>query len=114
MDACGNVGQTVQNITVVGKKDDGKGGPDEMTVTIAPNPFRHEAMIAFTPTQSGQAVIEVMDMQGRKVAQPFNGAVQQGMPVRVEFKPERNGAGTFFYRIELNGKELRGRMLYQP
>lgn len=115
MDACGNVAQAVQNITVVGKKDDGvQGGSDEMNVNVSPNPFRHEAMIAFTPTQSGKAVVEVMDMQGRKVAQPFNGTVQKGMPVRVEFKPERNGAGTFFYRIELNGKELRGRMLYQP
>ena len=85
-----------------------------MVVSSTPNPFRFQTKIAFVAPEAGHSLVEVYDLQGRRVAELFNSTVTKEQAVSVEFQPEYNGSGTFIYRIVLNGKEQRGRMVYQP
>jgi hypothetical protein len=63
---------------------------------------------------AGDAVVEVYDMQGRRIAELYRGMVSKDQALRLTFQPVENGGGTFLYRILLNGNEVRGRMLFQP
>jgi len=123
MDNCDNGSALQQTITVCDPKS-GKDGPwagahvaggsMKVLTTVSPNPFRDECEIAFIALEEGHAMLEVSDLQGRKVAELYNGQVSPDQQVRVNFRPVENGSGLFIYRIMLNGTEVRGRMLYQP
>ncbi|MEO8588705.1 MAG: hypothetical protein ABI432_05000, partial [Flavobacteriales bacterium] len=108
-DDCGN-STVISHVIYVGGCGTGK----SLDVAVIPNPFRDECAIRFIALETGKAVVEVSDMQGRRVAELFNGYVSEGQPMNLAFKPVENGGGTFIYRIILNGNEARGRVLYQP
>jgi hypothetical protein len=117
VDACGNTTSVDEVIHVVNNpilSTNGGNTAERMVVNAAPNPFRNESVIRFDADQDGIAVVEVMDMHGRKVAELFNAQVSVDQPVQVTFRPVENGSGMFLYRITLNGNEYRGRLLYQP
>ncbi|MBK8499248.1 MAG: T9SS type A sorting domain-containing protein [Flavobacteriales bacterium] len=115
-DDCGNSASVVQYITVWCPKACKKESAltAKMDVSATPNPFRHESMIGFTPLTSGKATVEITDMQGRKVAELFNGQVERDVPVKLTFKPVDGNGGIYLYRVTLNGEVQQGRMLYQP
>ena len=123
-DPCGNSTSVQQTITVCGKGNAAadlmtswntdKAGDVGMKATVSPNPFRDDTHITFTSPVAGEAVVEVYDMQGRRIAQLYRGVVAKDEALRLNFQPVENGGGTFLYRILLNGKEINGRMLYQP
>jgi len=110
-DGCGNTTIIDQVITVVTNLPP---TPEAMVVSSTPNPFRFQTKIAFVAPEAGHGLVEVYDLQGRRVAELFNTTVTKEQAVSVEFQPEYNGSGTFIYRIVVNGKEQRGRMIYQP
>lgn len=112
----GNTTSVVQMITVWCPKacNDDNALTAKMDVNATPNPFREESMIAFTPIASGKAVVEITDLQGRKVAELYNGQVELDVPVKLAFRPAENSSGIFIYRITLNGEVVQGRMLFQP
>ena len=85
-----------------------------MKASVSPNPFRNDTHIDFTAPVAGDAVVEVYDMQGRRIAELYRGMVSKDQTLRLNFQPVENGGGTFLYRILLNGNEVRGRMLFQP
>ncbi|HQW07238.1 MAG TPA: T9SS type A sorting domain-containing protein, partial [Flavobacteriales bacterium] len=113
-DACGNWSEQDQSITVISKKGDGGQIDPKMLVTVAPNPFRDQCFITFEAKEEGKAVVLITDPQGRVVSEAFNGVVSKGQPTRVAFTPVENGSGFYLYRIQMNGKEVHGRMIYQP
>jgi hypothetical protein len=124
-DACGNTTSVQQTITVCGKDlsnaadllspwNTDKDGDAGMKASVSPNPFRNDTHIDFTAPVAGDAVVEVYDMQGRRIADLYRGVVAKDQALRLNFRPVENGGGTFLYRILLNGEELKGRMLYQP
>ncbi|MFZ1331097.1 MAG: T9SS type A sorting domain-containing protein, partial [Flavobacteriales bacterium] len=110
-DDCGNSTVIDQVITVVTNLPP---TPEAMVVSSTPNPFRFQTKIAFVAPEAGHGLVEVYDLQGRRVAELFNTTVAEAQLVSVDFKPEFHGSGTFIYRIIVNGKEQRGRMVYQP
>jgi hypothetical protein len=117
VDECGNTSTMEEVIHVVnmpGFSTNGGSGSAEMMVTAAPNPFRNESTIRFEALEDGHAVVEVSDMQGRKVGELFNAQVSKGQQVQATFRPVENGSGMFLYRVILNNSEVRGRLLYQP
>ena len=85
-----------------------------MKASVSPNPLRNDTHIDFTAPVAGDAVVEVYDMQGRRIADLYRGVVAKDQALRLNFRPVENGGGTFLYRILLNGEEVKGRMLYQP
>jgi len=80
-------------------------------VTVSPNPFQHESTIQFKADESGMAIVEVTDIQGRLIAVLHNARVEMGQEVRVRFQPESGSSGSFLYRVILNGREERGRLI---
>jgi hypothetical protein len=124
-DACGNSTSVQQTITVCGKDgsiaadllspwNTDKDGDAGMKASVSPNPFRNDTHIDFTAPVAGDAVVEVYDMQGRRIAELYRGMVSKDQALRLNFQPVENGGGTYLYRILLNGQEVKGRMLYQP
>ena len=107
-DDCGNTTAIAQTIFVC------DGDAKNLDVTVVPNPFREDCSISFTAPENGKMVIEVTDLQGRRVSELFDAQVSAGQPIRTEFHPVENGSGMFIYRILLNGNETRGRLMYQP
>jgi hypothetical protein len=119
-DDCGNPAQVIQHITVKCTKKPGYGDitianpKSAMSANASPNPFREETTVFLMPTESGTAQVVVTDLQGRKVADLFQGHVEAGVALALPFRPmERNG-GAYIYRIRLNGEEVVGRIMAQP
>ena len=110
-DGCGNNTVIDQIITVVTNLPP---TGEAMVVSSTPNPFRFQTKIAFVAPEAGHGLVEVYDLQGRRVAELFNSTVTKAQTVSIEFQPEFNGSGTFIYRVVVNGIEQRGRMVYQP
>ncbi|MBS1939132.1 MAG: T9SS type A sorting domain-containing protein, partial [Bacteroidetes bacterium] len=83
-------------------------------VAVAPNPFRHQSTITFTPEANGPLTVTVVDLAGQQVASLLDAQAKKGEPTRVEFQPERIAGGLYFYRITLNGQPTIGKLMYQP
>ena len=116
-DGCGNMTTATQLITVwCEKKEDGKTDPDggKILATAWPNPFRHESTISVTSNASGEAQVIVTDMQGRVVAELFNGHLEAGAPLPLVFRPAERTGGAYIYRVRMNGEETIGRIMAQP
>ncbi|HRD53128.1 MAG TPA: T9SS type A sorting domain-containing protein, partial [Flavobacteriales bacterium] len=113
MDDCGNVSTQVQVITVWCDKKPGQ-STAKMIASAWPNPFREESQINLEAKESGTAQVVVTDLQGRVVAELFNGHVEAGATLLLPFRPAERNGGAYIYRIRLNGEELMGRMLAQP
>jgi hypothetical protein len=118
-DDCGNSSTQVQLITVWcdKKPEDGK-DPAQAGIKISanawPNPFRHESTIAVSSRMSGNAQVIVTDLQGRVVAELYNGHLESGTPLPLVFRPEERNGGAYIYRVRMNGEEIIGRILAQP
>ncbi len=114
IDACGNASEQHQTIIVSGKKQFEDKEAMKILVSATPNPFRDQCTLTIVPKENGKAVVIITDMQGRRIAEAYNGPVTAGEATRVSFKPVDNGSGTFLYHVSLNGEEAHGRMMYQP
>ncbi|HRH70068.1 MAG TPA: hypothetical protein PLB89_11225, partial [Flavobacteriales bacterium] len=114
IDACGNASAQHQTILVPGKKKVDYTDAMKIIVNAAPNPFRDQCTLTIVAKENGKAVVTITDMQGRRIADAYNGPVTAGEATHVSFKPVDNGSGTFLYHVTLNGEEAHGRMMYQP
>ena len=110
-DDCGNTSSIVQTITV--DPCDFMAMTDEraMMVTATPNPFREGSTIRFIPLEEGYASLDILDGQGRVLGQLFNGTVNKGQEYSVYFQPSEIGSGMYVYRLNVNGRETRGRLM---
>lgn len=64
-----------------------------------PNPFSEATTISFSFPEASDAKVEVINMQGMKVAELFNGTVDANQTYEVIFESGDNGSGLYFYRI---------------
>jgi hypothetical protein len=116
-DECGNAASVQQTITVCDKKVPDQANAtakSKVTTEVAPNPFRLECAITLTPTVRGKALVEITDLQGRKVTELFTGMVEAGVPVRLTFDPQERDGAVYLYRVILDGEATQGRLMYQP
>ncbi len=70
-----------------------------------PNPFNPVTTIQYHVKQANVVAVRVYDLQGRLVATLADGAHQAGRH-EVQWDASRLASGTYFYRIEANGKVL--------
>ncbi|MCB0795467.1 MAG: T9SS type A sorting domain-containing protein, partial [Flavobacteriales bacterium] len=128
-DDCGNSSSVTQLITVVDKEleqdaeESPMGGSDggstgildhgnsAIHVVAMPNPFRINTLFQFSVAEAGTTVLEVYDLRGRKVAEPFNGRAVPGVQYRVEFAPEDATTGTYLYRLISGDAVFTGRLV---
>lgn len=76
--------------------------PDQPTLTAYPNPFTQTATIAFTLPETTEAVLKVYGIDGREVAQLFNGIAEAGHPYTVEL--DGTGLAVGIYIVSLTGQ----------
>ena len=83
-----------------------------------PNPFGHDATIAFDLPQAGHVALDVLDLQGRLVAR----VVDTTMPAGHQFVTwdrtcndgSRAPAGVYLYRLRAGGAEARRKLVVLP
>ncbi|MCP4548252.1 MAG: T9SS type A sorting domain-containing protein [bacterium] len=73
-----------------------------------PNPFNPTTSFKFVAPTAGLAAIEIMDLQGRRVAD-LKAAVSAGTN-SIPFQADELGSGIYLYRISLNGDSVNGKM----
>ena len=67
-----------------------------------PNPVVNETTIAFNLSESARVTLEVFDSRGELVATPVQSTLGRGEHP-INFNANRLAAGTYFYRLDVNG-----------
>lgn len=75
--------------------------PEELQTELvaAPNPFTNEIKIGINATQDGTADLRIYDMQGREVAQLFQGEVKNGKQYSMSWTAQDMPGGLYFARL---------------
>jgi len=76
---------------------------------VYPNPFNSTARISYSLPVAGQANIAVFDMQGREVQSLVNGFVNAGRQEIIWHADEIVASGTYFIRLQADGRSMMTR-----
>jgi len=113
-------GMTI-NVTVVNSS--AKMAADEVTsfeevdaaesanLSAFPNPFREELNIQFSLPRSEKARVEIMNMEGRLLAAPFDGKVNENELTTVKFEAGSLPEGMYFCRMTTGSGVMQNRKL---
>ncbi len=112
-DDCGNSTSVEQKITLIGDCCENKGAEKSMEVSVFPNPFRTECVIAFRAVEQGRAVISITDLNGRPVTTPIAQDVNAGQDVRIPFSAQAVEMGVYQYRVMVGERVATGRLIVQ-
>jgi hypothetical protein len=77
-----------------------------LNLQAAPNPFSAQTTVSFTAQESGPAVLDLYDLQGKKLQQVFNGEVQAGEKQQAQVNGSRLGQGLYLLRL-VNGSQVQ-------
>jgi hypothetical protein len=83
------------------------------TVTLMsnyPNPFRESTSFDYTVTEQTEVTISVYNVIGQHVATVVD-AVQPSGTYRATFDAKGLSSGTYYYRLEANGKVISRPMI---
>lgn len=80
-------------------------------VTAFPNPYVSRISFTLRSTVSGMATLELYDMTGRKLAVPFLGTMQAGVPQQVNFTAPSAINGTLIYQFRVGNKSVNGKLM---
>jgi len=76
-----------------------KDEPSKLKANAYFNPFGDKAIISFTPAENTTATVQVFSLNGVKVKDLFQGAVEGGRNYEFEFNDSAIGGTVFIYRI---------------
>jgi hypothetical protein len=76
-----------------------------------PNPFNPTTSFEFTLPEDGRATLKVYNMVGQEVAVLLNEEMKAGVYHQAAFNADRLASGTYFARLEFNGKSLVKKLL---
>ena len=83
--------QPVSHNSTVGKRN---------IITASPNPFVNRVTLSFEAAQSGPVNISVYDLNGKLVANLFNGVAKKGNIQKVNFDAGSFPAGIYISRLQ--------------
>jgi YD repeat-containing protein len=107
-DANGNI---LSIVTSLAAAVDADGAPLQFALgPTTPNPGGGARDVTFSLPAPGRVVLRVFDVTGRLQATLVDRDLERGHH-DVRFTSERWGAGVYFYRLEIAGKERSGRMV---
>lgn len=75
-----------------------------------PNPGSGARSMAFTIPARGQVTLRAFDVAGREVATLYNRVLDPGR-YHAQFSTGRWANGVYFYRLEMGGRVLTGRLI---
>jgi hypothetical protein len=75
--------------------------PDDITMSVYPNPARDDSKLQFTITESADVTVEVLNLIGETVLEPFSGNVPANRQQIVELETSELKAGIYFVRIQV-------------
>ncbi len=94
------------------------GGGTPKTFSLSgnyPNPFNPQTLIAFEVPVAAPVKLDVIDLQGRRVATLVDGMMTVGRHEVVWYGQDQNGrpvaSGTYFYRLQAEGFSQLNKML---
>ena len=90
-----------------------EGGATPLEFTLGPttpNPGSGARRIAFTIPTRGRVTLRVFSVSGREAATLYDRVLDPGR-YTAQFSSDRWGNGVYFYRIELGGRVLTGRLV---
>lgn len=95
----------------VGVEQIGSELPETVTLLANyPNPFRESTTFDYTVTEKTRVSISVYNVIGQRVATVVDG-VQPAGTYRATFEPRGLSSGTYFYRLEANGRVISRPMI---
>ncbi|MCX6290376.1 MAG: T9SS type A sorting domain-containing protein, partial [Bacteroidetes bacterium] len=99
---CSSKSTTVNNLTPVG-----------IEASTYPNPFNSVATIEFKnlSESSSRGTVEIYSLDGRKIAELFNGDVDGNMSYQVKWDAKDIADGTYLYRIVCGDNTSTGRLV---
>ena len=71
---------------------------------VRPTPARGQAGFAFTLPSAGAVTLELLDLQGRRVASALSGAWREAGPQSVSMRTAGVAPGVYFARLAWNGQ----------
>ncbi|HET9950841.1 MAG TPA: FG-GAP-like repeat-containing protein [Candidatus Eisenbacteria bacterium] len=91
-------------------------GPRDLTVTVAPNPLNPTAVLSFETTKPGAVQVRLFDIQGRLLRvlldTPMAEPNRFALPIDgMDGGGRRLATGVYFYRVNAEGVERRGRFI---
>jgi hypothetical protein len=93
--ATGNISEATEDVRV-----------ESGDISVSPNPARDITMFTFKTAYSAQTYLELFDMNGRKVADVYAGAVEAGNTYQISFDTETLATGMYTYRFT-NGSDVQ-------
>ena len=80
---------------------------------VYPNPFKDVLNIEFVSGISGHATLEIQNIAGQRVATLMDKYIEAGQLQKVEFRPNAEVSGMYFYRLDIEGEIQIGKVIYR-
>ncbi len=82
-----------------------------LKVKAYPNPFTDRIFINFTSPVAGKAVVQIFDMNGRKIAEINKGQVNAYVENRIEYMVPNSARSAIIYKVTVGTYSFTGRMI---
>jgi len=87
--------------------------PAVTRLKVYPNPFSEAVMIEFTASRNVNAVLEIHNILGQKIAVLFDAQVHEGVLNTVKYRPVEVSTGVLIYRLILGDEVRTGRIIFR-
>ena len=79
-------------------------------LSVFPNPFQQTTTLTFSIGYETEAILEIYNITGVKVATLFNGDVSAGMQNRAEFDGRELSDGMYIYRLTTDYESIMDKL----
>lgn len=97
--------------SVIEEKPKPQGQFVNLNLTVYPNPFYENAVIAYSLPEPAKVNITIYNGQGKEIIVPIRAGLQTAGKYSLELATQKLPAGIYFYVIEANGKRETRKMI---
>ena len=94
--------------SLVGDVTDGS----SLQLNVSPNPFRTSANVRLMPVESGDATLELYNVQGVLIQQMFSGKVQSGVPKTLKLMTDGLSQGVYIIHLKTKTKVISQKVIF--
>ncbi len=115
-----NESESSEIVSTVGHQSQSSESADFITILLqdydglmaAPNPFNETVRINFALPKAGKANISIYDINGRKVAELFDGITEAKQAKQLNFNASRLASGVYFCKLTADSKVSVRKLVY--